>query len=280
MAPRRRLREHRTAAVIGAVAILGGLALFIRHRARYTERPHIHRDIGLDGPLPVSKAVIFDIDGTLVDSVDLHAKAWQEAFHDFGHDIEFANIRRQIGKGGDQLMPIFMSKDELADRGEALEKHRSALFKKRYLPHVVAFPHVRALLQKLRGDGKRIILASSAKESEIAIYKKIAGITDLVEIEVSADDVEKSKPHGDIFASAMSKLPGLAPADIIVVGDTPYDAEAAAKVGLKTIGVLCGGFSEDSLCEAGCVAIYKDPKHMLDNYERWAQPALIVTGSE
>jgi beta-phosphoglucomutase-like phosphatase (HAD superfamily) len=85
------------------------------------------------------KAVIFDVDGTLVDSVDLHAAAWRDAFHDFGHGIDVRVIRSQIGKGGDQLMPVFLSRDELDRIGEALEKHRSVLFREKYLPRSPAF---------------------------------------------------------------------------------------------------------------------------------------------
>jgi phosphoglycolate phosphatase-like HAD superfamily hydrolase/pimeloyl-ACP methyl ester carboxylesterase len=220
-----------------------------------------------------ARAIIFDIDGTLVDSVDLHAEAWQEALRDFGHDIEFDVIRHQIGKGGDQLMPALLSKAEIAAHGEALEQHRSTLFKARYLSRVVAFPQVRTLFERLRADGKRIVLASSAKKDEIAVYKKIAGITDLVETEVSGDDVSKSKPHGDIFAVAIKKLANLGIGDIIAVGDTPYDAAAAAKAGIRTVGVLCGGFPKKELTAAGCFAIYQDPKDLLLHYDRWTVTA-------
>jgi HAD superfamily hydrolase (TIGR01509 family) len=223
-----------------------------------------------DGAPSGARAVIFDIDGTLVDSVDLHAHAWQEAFRDFGHEIEFDVIRHQIGKGADQLMPALLSKAKIAAHGEALEQHRSTLFKARYLPRVVAFPQVRNLFERLRVDGKRIVLASSAKKDEIDVYKKIAGIADLIETDVSDDDVSKSKPHSDIFATAIKKLVDLAPSDLIAVGDAPYDAEAAGKVGIRTVGVLCGGFPKEELKTAGCVAIYRDPNDLLLHYDRWA----------
>ncbi len=109
------------------------------------------------------KAVIFDVDGTLIDSVDLHAKAWVDAFHDFGHEVGFEDVRSQIGKGGDQLLPVFLSEEEVEEEGEALEEHRGKVLKERYLPHVTAFPGVRALFQRLITDGKRTALASSAK---------------------------------------------------------------------------------------------------------------------
>ena len=216
----------------------------------------------------MAKAVIFDVDGTLVDSVDLHAHAWREAFRDFGHHVPYEDIRGQIGKGGDQLMPVFLSKQELAQKGTALEEHRGKLLREKYLPRVTGFPRVRELFERLSRDGKRVALASSAKGDELEAYKKAARIEDLIQAETSSDDAERSKPHPDIFEAAMARLDGVARADVVVVGDTPYDAEAAAKAGLRTIGLLCGGFPEQDLKRAGCVAIYRDPADLLAQYDR------------
>jgi HAD superfamily hydrolase (TIGR01509 family) len=215
----------------------------------------------------MTTAVIFDIDGTLVDSVDAHARAWQEAFRDFGHDLPFKEIRGQIGKGGDQLMPVFLTPAELAAKGKALEEHRSKIFKDRHLPKIEAFPGVRRLFERVREDGTRIALASSAKQDELLVYKRIAGIDDLVDVETSSDDAEKSKPHADIFEATLARLDGIDPADVIVVGDTPYDAEAASKAGLRTVGVLCGGFPESLLLQAGCIAIFRDPADLLASFD-------------
>ncbi|HEV7843727.1 MAG TPA: HAD family hydrolase [Pyrinomonadaceae bacterium] len=213
------------------------------------------------------QAVIFDIDGTLVDSVDLHAQAWKETFKQYGKDIPYEQVRRQIGKGGDQLMPVFFSHEELDEFGAEMEEYRSKIFKRDYLPRVRAFADVRELFLRLKADGKRIALASSAKDDELQTYKKIAQIEDLVEEETSADDADKSKPHPDIFKAALERLGGLAPSEAIVVGDTPYDAEAAGKTRLRTIGVLCGGFPESELDAAGCIAIYQDPSDLLHRYD-------------
>jgi len=215
----------------------------------------------------VIEAVIFDIDGTLVDSVDLHARAWQEAFAHFGKQFAFEKVRYQIGKGGDQLLPVFLSREEIERFGEELEEYRGRLYKSQYLPLVKGFPQVRELFERLRAEGSRIALASSAKADELETYKERAGVLGLVEEQTSADDVEKSKPHPDIFESALSLL-GDPPAEqVVVVGDTPYDAEAAAKAGLRTVGLLCGGFPEEDLRSAGCVAIYRDPADLLARFE-------------
>jgi len=215
----------------------------------------------------VVKAVIFDIDGTLVDSVDLHARAWQEAFAHFGKQFSFERVRYQIGKGGDQLLPVFLSGREIEEFGDELTEYRGEMFKREYLPRVVAFPRVRELFERVLADGKRVALASSAKKDELKEYKRIADIEDLVEEETSADDAEKSKPHPDIFEAALSQLGGVEPSDAIVVGDTPYDAEAAGKAGLQTVGLLAGGFPEEDLRAAGCVRIYKDAAALLADYD-------------
>lgn len=212
------------------------------------------------------KAVIFDVDGTLVDSVDLHAKAWGDAFRDFGHEVSFADARAQIGKGGDQLLPVFLSEEEIASKGDELEQHRAKILKDRYLSQIKGFPKVRELMEHLLAQGHQIALASSAKEEELQTYKKLADIDDLVRTETSADDAEKSKPNPDIFQAALKRLGSMQPADAVVVGDTPYDAEAANKAGLRTIGLLCGGWSAADLKQAGCIAVYKDPADLLAQY--------------
>jgi HAD superfamily hydrolase (TIGR01509 family) len=214
----------------------------------------------------VLKAVIFDVDGTLVDSVDAHAKSWVEAFARFGRQIDFAHMRHQIGKGGDQLMKEFLSDEEIWEFGTRLEKDRSEHFQQEYLPDVHGFPGVRELFQCLRADGKRIALASSANGEELEAYKKKAHIEDLVEEETSKDDAEQSKPHPDIFEAALGKLE-LPPEEVLVVGDTPWDAIAAKRAGLRTVGVLCGGFPEEELRGAGCLAVYRDPEEILAQFE-------------
>jgi HAD superfamily hydrolase (TIGR01549 family) len=214
------------------------------------------------------KAVIFDIDGTLVDSVDLHAEAWQKALKKFGCDVPFDRVRFQIGKGGDQLIPVFLSEEQINRFGKELEVYRSKLFKEDYLQRVRPFPKVRELFERILADDKRIVLATSAKEEELKTLKQIAQISDLIEDEINADDVERSKPQPDIFAAAHARLEDLPSEAIINVGDTPYDAEAALKVHLHTIGLLCGGFPEEALCASRCIAIYKDPADLLANYEQ------------
>ena len=223
-----------------------------------------HRSSRGKGYMP--QAIIFDIDGTLIDSVEFHALAWQEAFREFGHTFTLKSIRDQIGKGGDQLMPVFLSPAEIASKGKQLERRRADVFKARYLAEVKPFPGVRDLFIRLLRDGKQVALASSAKSDEMKIYEQIAEIADLLDAETSSEDAQKSKPHPDVFRAVLGRLGGVAAAQAIAVGDTPYDAEAAAKVGVRTIGVLCGGWSAGELKKAGAIAVYRDIADLLAQY--------------
>lgn len=217
--------------------------------------------------MTLPKAALFDVDGTLVDTVDLHACAWVETLTHFGIDTTFEEIRRQIGKGGDQLLPGLVPPDLLERRQEEIEAFRGDLFKRDFQPRVKPFPGVPDLLRRCREAGLKVALASSGKAEEVAGHKALLGIEDLVDAETASDDAERSKPFPDIFAAAFQKLGLSDPAQALVVGDTPYDAEAARAGGFHSIGVLCGGFAEAALREAGCIAIYRDPQHLLEEFD-------------
>lgn len=215
--------------------------------------------------MPIA-AVIFDIDGTLVDSVDLHARAWQEALAHFGYELPFEKVRHEIGKGADKLIPDLIGQEESPRVFDKLDQFRGNLWKSKYLDQVKPFPRVRDLFQRILDDGKQIVLASSSKRDELKRYKQVAGIDDLIRDETSADDVDKSKPSPDAIEAALGKLGHPHPAAVVMVGDTPWDATAAARAGVETIAVLCGGFPEGELLDAGAVAIYRDPADLLARY--------------
>jgi membrane protein len=211
------------------------------------------------------RAVLFDVDGTLVDSNDLHAAAWDEAFRHFGFDVGVDRIRGQIGKGGDNLIPALLPSLS-DDRREELEGFRSTLFQRDYLHRVEPFSQVCALFERIRSADLTIVLASSAPEKELEHHLDKLGCGDLVSGTTSADDVENSKPDPDIFAVALRTAKTEA-AGAIVVGDTPYDVTAAKKAGLRTIALRCGGFDEGALREAGAVALFDDPADLLARYD-------------
>jgi HAD superfamily hydrolase (TIGR01509 family) len=212
-------------------------------------------------------AFIFDIDGTLVDSNELHVDSWDRAFRRFGKQFPREQLRAQIGKGSDQYLPEFLTPDEIDRFGKALDDYRSELFRNEYLPKVRPFPKVRELFQRIRDDDKRIVLASSGKKADTKYYVDLLKLDNLIDGYVSGDDADSSKPAPDIFAASLKKLGHISPADAVTIGDTRFDVEAARKAGLTTIAFLCGGTSESALRETGAAVIYRDPADFLAHYD-------------
>jgi HAD superfamily hydrolase (TIGR01549 family) len=173
------------------------------------------------------RVVLLDVDGTLIDSVDQHATAWTEALKEAGHPVEFARVRNEIGKGSDQLMKEFLSEEEIERGGEELSAQTSEIFKRRFRDDLKAFPATRPFVQRLKEDGYRVVLASSAKSDELKNYQRLAEIEDLLDEATSSEDVERSKPHPDIFREALSRAGDFSPSEAIVIGDSPWDAKAA-----------------------------------------------------
>jgi HAD superfamily hydrolase (TIGR01549 family) len=212
------------------------------------------------------KAFIFDLDGTLVDSNELHVESWDRAFRHFGKEFSRAELRQQIGKGSDQYLPEFLSAEEIRRFGKDLDDYRSKLFQREYLPHVQPFPKVRELFARIRSEGKQIVLATSGKKSEAKHYTKLLQIDDLIDGQTTADDADRSKPAPDIFQAALAKIDNVSAAEALVVGDTRFDLEAASKAGLSAIAFLCGGTDAAALRRAGALAIYRDPAALLGHY--------------
>lgn len=213
------------------------------------------------------KAVIFDVDGTLVDSNDLHAQAWQRAFLKFGYHLPYRELRQQVGKGGDNYIPYFLSPSDNKQVGRELDRYKSELFRREYQRHMRPFPAVRELFERIESQGLKIALATSAKGDELEQYLELLNIKDLLDERTSKDDAAHSKPHPDVFAAALEKLEVVS-MEAIAVGDTPYDAQACSKIDLPIMGVLCGGFHEEELRSAGCRAIYRDPADILTHFNQ------------
>jgi phosphoglycolate phosphatase-like HAD superfamily hydrolase len=212
------------------------------------------------------KAVFFDIDGTLEDSNDFHVMAWQEAFRDHGHPFEKGQIRGQIGKGGDQLVPSLMPGiDEKARK--AISDRHGEIFRPKYLKQVKPFPHAFDLIEMLHAMGMKMLLASSSERTEVEHYVELLKVAPFLTGIVSKDDVANSKPAGDIFAAALSQVFPLAASETLAVGDTPYDVESALRSDVKTIALRSGGFSEEVLGDAGALYIYGSIKDLFDHFE-------------
>ena len=215
------------------------------------------------------KAALCDIDGTLVDSNWLHAAAWRDALAAAGVDVGLEDVRRQIGKGGDELLPVFVPWWKRMIMGDSIKTDRKCLFQSKYLHEVKPIPKARELLMCLKAAGVLVSLATSAEQDEMKEYLRITNIDDLVDQTTSADDVDRSKPHPDIFQSTLNKLK-LCPEDALALGDTPYDAEAAGKANIATVGVTTGGWSEKELLGAGCIEVYKDVTDLLAHLDQSA----------
>lgn len=212
------------------------------------------------------KAVFFDIDGTLVDSNDHHVSAWQEAFSQEGFQFDRATIHDQIGKGADMLIPSLLPDSDEVTRERLREAH-SAIFQGECLKNVKPFPAARDLLARVHAEGKRVLLASSASEDEVKHYLALLDARETVFATTTAADVEHTKPAADIFAAALKKAEPLTADEVIVLGDTPYDVEAARRCGINAVGLLSGKFTEEALQKAGAIAVYENVSALLNSYE-------------
>jgi phosphoglycolate phosphatase-like HAD superfamily hydrolase len=209
------------------------------------------------------RAVLLDVDGTLVDSNDAHAQAWVDAFAEFGQSVPFERVRPLIGKGGDKLMPEAIGVPAESPVGKRIDERRTEIFKNRYLPKLEAFPRAEELLARFRSDGFRLVVATSAKKEEMDALLEICGASKLIDERTSSDDAEQSKPDADIVAAALSRA-GAASHDALLLGDTPYDVEAARRTGVGTVALRSGGWDAAALTDA--VAVYADASELLDRY--------------
>lgn len=194
--------------------------------------------------------VILDVDGTLIDSNDAHAEAFAEALQ-----VPFERVRPLIGKGADRLIP-----ELIGGYDAALAERKKAIFKARYLPHLRPFPKARELVSKFKDMGLRLAVASSAGKDELGALLQVAGVQDYLDTQTDADDADRSKPDPDIVLAAVNKL-GVPAARCLMIGDTPYDAEAAARAGVAFVGLRCGGWSERDLRPA--LAVFADAAELL-----------------
>jgi HAD superfamily hydrolase (TIGR01509 family) len=210
------------------------------------------------------RGVIFDVDGTLVDSNDAHARSWVDTFAEAGYGVPFGVVRPLIGMGGDKLLPKTIGIAADSDEGKKLTRRRSEIFRERFLPTLKPLEGSRDLLLRVRADKLKPVVATSAKEEELEGLLKAAQVADLMEEKATASDAKRSKPDPDIVEAAIkeSELP---PSDLVMIGDTPYDVEAATKAGLRIIGFRSGGWKDPDL--RGAVEIYDGPADLLRHYD-------------
>jgi HAD superfamily hydrolase (TIGR01509 family) len=210
------------------------------------------------------RAVLLDVDGTLIDSNDAHARAWVDVGDEFGYDIEFGRVRWLIGMGGDRVLPELTGLEEESDEGTKMLDRRGEIFRERYLPRLSAFPRTHELLGRLRDDGVELVVATSASEKDLKALLKQARLEELIDDSTNSDEAESSKPAPDIVQAALEKA-GVPPSEAVMLGDTPYDVKAARRAGVRIIGLRCGGWSDREL--HGAEEVHQDPADLLGHYD-------------
>ena len=210
------------------------------------------------------QGVVFDIDGTLVDSNDAHAESWVDTFAEAGYNVPFDVVRPLIGMGADKLLPKTVGVAHDSEEGKKLTKRRSEIFREKYLPTLRALPGSRDLVLRVRRDGLKTVVATSAKDEELKGLLKAAEVADLMEEKATASDAKRSKPDPDIVHAAIEES-GISAANLVMIGDTPYDVEAGKKAGLRVIAFRSGGWDDGDL--KGAVEIYDGPLDLVTRYD-------------
>lgn len=223
------------------------------------------------------RGVLFDVDGTLIDSSYFHTISWWGAFRQFGYDIPMASIHYYVGMGGARLVDSLLPPDR--DRGddEDIMASHGALYASRW-PSLRPFAGAGELLAHCHEAGLAVALASSAREKDLEVMKDVLGAGGSIDAATSSKDAKESKPAPDILAAALEAL-GVQPADAVFVGDAVWDMMAAAALGIPAVGVTCGGISADVLKDAGAVEVYEGPADLLRNFGGSAIGKLLTRGS-
>jgi HAD superfamily hydrolase (TIGR01509 family) len=210
------------------------------------------------------KAVIFDLDGTLVDSNDAHAESWVKVIENSGYYVSFEKMRSLIGMGSDKLLPAAIGVEKDSEEGQQIARERTVLFMNEYAPNLKPQPGVHKLLEKLRNQGYKLVIATSAEPEELERLLEATGVLEYFHEQTSSGEVKNSKPDPDVMKVALKKT-GYPPEQVVMIGDTPYDVEASRKAGLTVIALRCGGWNDADL--TGAIAIYNDPADLALNIE-------------
>jgi HAD superfamily hydrolase (TIGR01509 family) len=210
------------------------------------------------------RAVLLDVDGTLVDSNDAHAHAWVEALAESGGRVDFLRVRPLVGMGSDKLLPALIGVAADSAEGEQIVERRGEIFRTNYLPHLRPTRGAQQLLEWLRDDGLQLVVATSAQPDELDGLLQVAGATRLIDGASSSADADRSKPDPDIVHAALVKA-DCQPDEAIFIGDTPYDIAAGNRSGVAVIALRCGGWWTDRSFQ-GAAAVYDDPADLVEHY--------------
>jgi HAD superfamily hydrolase (TIGR01509 family) len=211
--------------------------------------------------LPGVKAVLLDVDGTLLNSNDQQARSWVKALRESDFDVEYDAVRSRIGKGGDKMTLELCGLQPDDPLAKSLAKRVSEIFKADFMEDVRPTKGARALLERLKANGHQLVVATSAGGDMLDGLLQKAGVLDLIDIKTTSDDVASSKPDPDLIHAALAKA-GVTADQAVMLGDTPYDVEAAHAASVRAVALRCGGWWDDNAL-AGAVAIFDDPESML-----------------
>jgi phosphoglycolate phosphatase-like HAD superfamily hydrolase len=205
---------------------------------------------------------IFDVEGTLINCVQQSLICWRDALASHGYDFSIEELHRHSGRDPDDMLRILLPQAEARRLAKPLKDMQGACYRERYLAAVRPFPDVRALFEEIKQSAALIALATTCSKDELGRYMKVAEASDLVDHVACGEDVAHEKPHPDLIQLALARAKA-SPADAVMFGDTPYDAQAALAADVTPIGVLSGGFSKAELETAGCAAVYSDTAALL-----------------
>ncbi|MDB4877568.1 MAG: hydrolase, haloacid dehalogenase-like family [Gemmatimonadetes bacterium] len=210
------------------------------------------------------RGALLDVDGTLIDSNDAHAEAWADVLREFGYEVPVDQLRPMIGMGGDKLLPKVTGLEHESDLAKRIEERRAEIFTMRYLPTLHAFPCAHELLARFKESGLELVIATSSDAEQLNAMLEQTGLDELVERKTSSSDADRSKPDPDIIEAALKKG-RLAPNEALMLGDTPYDIDAASAAGVGTVALRSGGWPDRAL--RGAVAIYDDAEELFRKFD-------------
>jgi len=220
------------------------------------------------------RGILFDVDGTLIDSSYIHTISWWGAFRQHGYDIPMASIHHFVGMGGDRLVDSLLPDDRDKSLDPEVMASHAALYASHW-PALRRFDGARELLAQCHAAGLAVALASSARNQDLQVMKSILDADAYIDGATSANDAEESKPAPDILVAALEAI-GVDAADAVFVGDAVWDMEAAAALGIPAIGVTCGGVSAAELRDAGAVEVFEGPRDLLENLKTSAAGRLLT----
>jgi HAD superfamily hydrolase (TIGR01509 family) len=210
------------------------------------------------------RGILFDVDGTLVDTTYIHVVCWWQALRQLDHDVPMACIHRAIGMGSDRILDDLLGPDRDRDRDDALHAARTTLYST-YWDRLRPLPGARELLRAAHDAGLAVVLASSASKPELEKLRRTLDADDILAAATSSADAASSKPAPDILQAALAQS-NLSAADVVFVGDSVWDVEAAGALDIACIGLTCGGLAATELADAGAAEVYGSPAELLDRF--------------